>query len=207
MQNSHEYWKSHFASHADHAPREHAACLDLFRSTYLRETSTILDLACGSGRNARYLAQEGCEVYGVDFVQTAIMACTRLFQKQSLKGTFMQAAIDAIPLCSSFFDAVVCVAALDHVTVDCARRALGEMRRVLAREGMMLITFDHPHTDDDKLDQTEVLPDGTLQFIRGEYEGLLFRRYQDREIKTLVGEEHICSFDYGEEGSRIVVCR
>lgn len=210
MQDAHKYWESHFrttATDSCNTSYEHATCLEQFQKNYLQENNTILDLACGSGRNARYLAQRDYDVYCVDFTRAAIKACTRLFQNQSLKGTFIQAAVDAIPFGNDHFNAVVCIAVLDHVTVGCAQGALHEMRRVLIDKGMILLTFDHPQTDDDKLDQAEVLRDGTLLFVKGEYEGMLFRRYQDQEIKSLVGEEHIYSFDYGKEGSRVVVCR
>lgn len=209
MQDSQEYWESHFRARPSEPPAvsDHAVCLEAFSEDYLERDSTILDLACGSGRNARYLAQHGYDVYGVDFAGAAIIACTRLFQNQFLKGTFMQAAVDAIPFGNDYFDAVVCIAALDHVTVDCAKGALHEVRRVLTVNGMILLTFDHPQTDEDKLDQAEVLQDGTLLFVKGEYRGMLFRRYHDNEIVQLVGRENIISLEYGKKGSRIVVCR
>lgn len=210
MQDAHEYWESHFASTTTgprHASHEYAVCLEQFHKKYLQEDSKILDLACGSGRNACYLAQHGYDVYGVDYTRAAISACMRFFQYEFLKGTFVQATVDAIPFRNDCFDAVVCIAALDHVTVDCAQAALHEMRRVLSDKGMILLTFDHPQTDDDKLEQAEVLPDGTLLFIKGEYQGMLFRRYHDNEIVQLVGRENITSSEYGEKGSRIVVCR
>jgi len=210
MQNAYEYWESHFkTTETDpcYTSPEHATCLERFQKDYLHERSRILDLACGSGRNARYLAQQGGDVYGVDFTRAAITACVRSFQNQSLKGAFIQAGIDAIPFCNDHFDAAICVAALDHVTVDCAQKALFEMRRVTTGKGMILLTFDHPQTDDDKLEQAEVLQDGTLLFVRGEYQGMLFRRYQDSEIVQLVGKEDVISFEYGKKGSRIIVCR
>lgn len=210
MQDAHEYWELHFEStgaDSRHTSHEHATCLEQFHRNYLQENSKIIDLACGSGRNAHYLAQHGYDVYGVDFAGAAITACMRLFQNEFLKGTFVQATVDAVPFGNDYFHAAVCIAALDHVSVDCAQAALHEMRRVLTDKGMILLTFDHPQTDDDKLEQAEVLPDGTLLFIKGEYQGMLFRRYHDNEIVQLVGRENIISLEYGKKGSRIVVCR
>ncbi len=210
MHDAQKYWERRFASTVKdslHASLEHAECLEQFHKKYLQTNSKILDLACGSGRNAHYLAQHGCDVYGVDFARAAITACTLFFQNDSLKGTFVQAAIDAVPFGNDYFHAAVCIAALDHVCVAYARAALREMRRVLAEKGMILLTFDHPQTDDDKLEQAKVLPDGTLLFIKGEYQGMLFRRYHDDEIVRLVGKENIISLKYGKKGSRIVVCR
>ncbi|MBN2383456.1 hypothetical protein JXQ70_11285 [bacterium] len=54
--------------------------------------------------------------------------------------------------------------------------------------------------------QTEIMPDGTLMFVRGEQQGMIFRRYTDHEIKELLDENRIISFQYSAEGDRIVVC-
>jgi len=51
------------------------------------------------------------------------------------------------------------------------------------------------------------LSDGTLKFVRGKYKGMLFRRYQDEEIKLLLREKNIISFDHTKDGARVVVCR
>lgn len=101
---------------------------------------------------------------------------------------------------------MICIAALDHVTFEYAEAAIAEIRRVLAPDGAVLLTFDSPDTDEDILDEAEVLPDGTLKFVRGKQDGMLFRRYEDREIKLLLGEQHIISFDHTDDGTRVVVC-
>ncbi len=83
---------------------------------------------------------------------------------------------------------------------------MAEIRRVLMPNGVVLLTFDPPDQDEEILDEAEVLPDGTLRFVRGKQAGMLFHRYKDEEIKSLLGEQHIISFDYSDEGDRVIVC-
>ena len=83
---------------------------------------------------------------------------------------------------------------------------MAEIRRVLMPNGVILLIFDPPDQDEEILDEAEVLPDGTLRFVRGKQAGMLFRRYKDWEIKSLLGAQHIISFDYSDEGDRVIVC-
>ncbi|OPX18269.1 hypothetical protein BXT86_02110 [candidate division WOR-3 bacterium 4484_100] len=69
------------------------------------------------------------------------------------------------------------------------------------------MTFDPEDTDEDILDEVEVLPDGTLKFFRGKQKGMLFHRYKNKEIYTLIGQKNIISFERTEKGTRIVICR
>lgn len=92
-------------------------------------------------------------------------------------------------------------------SMESARKSIDEIRRILSRSGVILLTFDPPDTDEDQIDDAEILPDGTLRFVRGDQKGMLFRRYSDLEITDLAGEENIISFDHSGNGGRTVVCR
>jgi ubiquinone/menaquinone biosynthesis C-methylase UbiE len=206
-----DYWEHRFKNRDpetyDFSESKPAAALAHFCDKYLREGDAVLDVACGGGRNAHYLGQCGYTVYGVDIATSAIEFCKKRFARFNLSGTFKQGAMDNLVFPDDFFAGVICVAAIDHVTIDCARRALVEIRRVLVSNGAILLTFDHPKQDEDIIEQAEVLVDGTFKYIRGEYVGMLFRRYTDKEIELLVGKQNIISFDHIEEGARVIVCR
>ena len=178
-----------------------------FCKEYLKDGAPVLDLGCGAGRNAHYLAQLGYRICGVDISAAAVEFCRKRFVRFHLAGTFKQGTFDHIPFRDDSFSGVICVAALDHASFECAQSSIAEIRRVLAPGGVILLTFDPPETDEDLLDEAEVLPDGTLKFVRGKQAGMLFRRYQDEEIKSLVGEQNIVSFTYAENGVRVIVCR
>jgi len=174
---------------------------------YLKRKARILDLGCGGGRNAHYLAQEGCEVHGVDISPSAVDFCQGRLKRFNLSGTFKQGEMTRIPYEDSFFDGIVCVAALDHVTMKGAKKAVKEMRRVKSAEATMFITFDPPGRDEEIRGEAEEQEDGSLYFVKGEQKGMLFRRYSDDEIRNLIGVENIISFEHTDEGERIIVCR
>ncbi len=209
MCESKDFWESRFKAvdleTYDFSKSKPDQFLADFCEEYLDDGDNVLDLGCGGGRNAHYLAKQGYTVYGLDIAMGAIDVCKFRFDKFNLSGTFKQGTFDDIPFPDDTFAAVVCIAAFDHVTFDEAHESIQEIRRVLSEDGVILMTFDPPHTDEDIIDETEILPDGTLRFIRGDQKGMLFHRYKDEEIKELLGEENIISFDHDENGNRIIV--
>lgn len=204
------YWESRFEAvdpeTYDFSRSQPSACVCNFCGHHVEEGGVVLDLGCGGGRNAHYLAERGYKVYGVDIAAAAVDLCRRRFARFGLPGTFEQGTFDRIPFPDDFFSAVVCVAAFDHATFDTAQAAIAEVRRVLAPGGMILLTFDPPDTDEEILDEAERLADGTLRFVRGHQAGMLFRRYRDEEIRSLIGERNITSFEHDDSGTRVVVC-
>lgn len=206
-----EYWETCFAGRDpdsyDYTRSGPSPCLVDFCDRFLGNGGAVLDLGCGSGRSAHYLARRGCRVSGIDLAAGAVDFCRRRFAKFGLAGTFQTGRFDHIPFPDDSFGAVVCIAALDHVAFETARTALGEIRRVLAPAGAMLLTFDPPDTDEDRLHEAEVLTDGTLVFIKGDQKGMVFRRYQDAEIRKLLGDGKIISFTQTDDGARIIVSR
>jgi ubiquinone/menaquinone biosynthesis C-methylase UbiE len=210
MVSPQDYWDSRFkgidAETYDFSKSKHATALVGFCDNYLEEGVSVLDLGCGGGRNAHYLAQRGYRVYGVDISAAAVEFCQKRFARFTFPGTFKQGTFNQIPFPDNYFTGIICIAALDHVTLETAQVSIIEIRRVLTPDGVMLLTFDPPHTDEDILHEAEVLPDGTLKFIRGKQKGMLFRRYKNLEIKSLLEEKNIISFNTSKEDLRIVVC-
>lgn len=46
----------------------------------------VLDLGCGAGNNAKFLAENGLSVYGIDGSATAISTCKKRFKEWDLRG-------------------------------------------------------------------------------------------------------------------------
>lgn len=211
MNEPQEYWDSLFSGidpeTMDFSLSRPASVLADFCDRYLQRDDKVLDLGCGGGRNACYLADRGYRVYGVDIAPAAVEFCMKRLERYHFSGIFRQGTLDCIPFPDNRFAAVVCIATLDHVTLECAGRSIDEIRRVLSDDGVMMLTFDPPDTDEDLIDEAEILPDGTLKFTRGDQTGMLFRRYTDQEITDMIEETCIISFEHSESGSRIVVCR
>ena len=98
----------------------------------------ILDVGCGNGRNLPPFRRHA--LCGVDF-SPAMIRCARAFCRQrGLKVRLRVANITKLPYRKNTFDVVLSIAMLHHVAPGAQRRALAEMRRVLAPGGRLFLT-------------------------------------------------------------------
>jgi ubiquinone/menaquinone biosynthesis C-methylase UbiE len=97
-----------------------------------------LDAACGTGRHARWLAERGHEVFGVDATPEMLARA----RENVPRASFEQADLRALPFANDSFDLVVCALALDHVAQFDA--AIAELARVVRPEGAVVISDLHP---------------------------------------------------------------
>jgi len=72
-----------------------------------RKKIKVLDLGCGGGNNAKFLAENGFDVYGIDGSKTAINICRERFKKWNLTGNFVQGDFLHLPYKNNFFDLVI----------------------------------------------------------------------------------------------------
>ena len=104
--------------------------------------SVVLDVACGSGGPALFVAQEiGCEVTGIDLHPDGIAAAEASARERGLseRARFRVADIrEGLPLADDTFDALQCIDAMNHVYQRA--RVLAEFRRVLRHGGRLLFT-------------------------------------------------------------------
>jgi len=96
-----------------------------------------LDLACGEGRNALWLAEKGWAVTGVDFSRVGLSKARRLAADRGLQVDFVEAdVLDWAPPAASF-DLVVVMYL--HLPAPSRRRALQSAARALAPRGTLLV--------------------------------------------------------------------
>ena len=97
-----------------------------------------LDAACGTGRHAAFLAARGCEVTGVD----QSIAMLDLARAATPSATFDVGNLTALPYADESFDVITIALALCHLADPTA--AIGELGRVLAPGGKLVISDPHP---------------------------------------------------------------
>ena len=105
--------------------------------------TTALDSGCGAGRNARYLADHGVAVVGLELSDAAITECRRQRQSQQPPPVFVHCDVTmGLPLRSAHFDMVCDIFVYKHIVDSEARTTYRrEISRVLTRNGRVLLSL------------------------------------------------------------------
>ena len=119
-----------------------AATAELATATGITADMSVLDVGCGIGGPARFLAAaRGCKVTGVDLSEPFVDAARYLTERTGQTGhvSFQTASALALPFAAGAFDIVL----LQHVAMNISDRArlYRELRRVLGSGGRFA-TFD-----------------------------------------------------------------
>lgn len=113
----------------------------LAQAVQLHADTRLLDLCCGLGGPARYLAsQYGCHVTGADLNQSRVDGATDLTARVGLSERLKFHCADAcaLPFADASFDTVISQEAFLHI--DDREALLAECRRVLPRGGKLAFT-------------------------------------------------------------------
>ncbi len=98
----------------------------------------ILDVGCGGGRHAVFLARLGLSVTAGDLSLFALAETRHWLAREGLRGTVLQLEMTALPFPNETFDAVLSVNVLHPARPQQAWMAVGEMWRVLRPGGLFL---------------------------------------------------------------------
>jgi ubiquinone/menaquinone biosynthesis C-methylase UbiE len=113
-----------------------------FRLLQLSSTDHVLDVGCGSGGPALFLAREvGCRVTGVDINEAGIRTGRALARQASAQDRveFRHADVrQPLPFPDETFDAIVCLDVLCHLPNR--GRLFGDWLRVVRPGGRILVT-------------------------------------------------------------------
>jgi ubiquinone/menaquinone biosynthesis C-methylase UbiE len=120
-----------------------AACLDVAQQ--LSPITTMLDLACGTGRISEFLAGRGYQLTCGDISDEMLaVAKTRLMSAGAGNVAFLKLDIYKIDLPSAHFDCVSAFRLFQHLTSEQRASALREMARISRR--FVLVNVMHTST-------------------------------------------------------------
>jgi tellurite methyltransferase len=108
----------------------------------------VLDLGCGEGRNAFYLAGRGCRVTAVDRSRSGIEKLRALSERTGIPVEGVVADIAEYPI-EGAWDVVMAHGVIDYLDNAVWRRLLGDIKQHTAPGGFnaytcMLFTDEHP---------------------------------------------------------------
>jgi cyclopropane fatty-acyl-phospholipid synthase-like methyltransferase len=113
-----------------------------FQTLELRSSNHVLDVGCGSGGPAMFMAEEvGCRVTGIDINEAGVQVGEKLAKNKGLDSRISFRLVDVsgrLPFADMAFDAIVCMDAICHMP---ARGDLfKQWHRLLRPGGRMLFT-------------------------------------------------------------------
>ena len=112
--------------------------------TFLNEThpptGEALDLGCGEGRNSLLLARYGYRVHAIDVSSQGIQKLETYAQEHDLHNiTCTVADVRTVQLPTAFYDAIVAVTILDHITQEEGRKVATSLINALKPGGFVFI--------------------------------------------------------------------
>lgn len=134
----------------------------------------VLDAGCGVGYGAARLAARAASVIGVDVSAEAIAYAKGHYGAPNL--SFEPMDVGALAFADASFDAVCSFETIEHV--DDADRVLAEFARVLADDGVLVVST--PQVD--RTTTTPANPHHRVEFSRADFEALLRRHFQSVEL-------------------------
>jgi tellurite methyltransferase len=100
-----------------------------------------LDLGCGVGRHAFFLAEQGFQAHGADRSDAAVTHARAEADRRGLSIAFDVCDFTALPYPADSFDLVLAFNVIYHTDEDGLGRALDEVRRVLRPGGVYHATM------------------------------------------------------------------
>lgn len=147
----------------------------------LEPQAQILDIGCGTGQDMAWFESQTMNLTGIDLSKSMLM-----FAKERTTGSLIQATMEHLPLRSHVFDAAWCCASLLHIPKQQAAIVLTELRRVVRRGGLVMISVQ----EGDSEEWNGGYVDGVLRF---------FARYTFEELRLLLQEHEFEILDYARE--------
>lgn len=107
--------------------------------TWLPAQAVLLDLGCGAGQDARYLAALGHRVIGLD----RTMPLLRFATNRAPVVPLVLADMRSLPVRAGKLDGIWAAASLMHVSKPVARHVLAELRDCVRPNGLLAATVTH----------------------------------------------------------------
>jgi len=165
----------------EHKQRYHAI-LDFVKN------KKVLDAACGEGYGTHLMSQYASHVTGIDISQDSIHWASETYQTGNTK--FIVSDIQTLPLPDHSVDVVVSFETIEHVDALAQERFLQEIKRVLAPDGILIMSTPDKRLYSDIVGFTNHFH--IREFYYSEFEDFLKTKFQHIHMFR----QGFCTFSY-----------
>jgi ubiquinone/menaquinone biosynthesis C-methylase UbiE len=176
-----------------------AASGEIMRLLGPLEGKRVLELGCGLGRFAVFLAKQGAKVTGVDIGPDLIDAPNAIAKINQVNCEFQTMNLASLPFKSQIYDVVIGIAVLPHLSKSDVSKALSEIHRVLNKDGMAI--FLEP-VENSKLFNfiQNLFPKGTRETIG--YRPSILQRGAWKDYVRLLDDRDMTNRELVSEGKK-----
>ena len=134
----------------------------------------VLDLSCGEGYGSLMLAEESCEVIGIDIDENTIRHASTKYVKKNLE--FIIGSMSDIPIKDEkLFDVIVCFEAIEHI--EDHDGLMKEVKRLLKADGVFIVSTPNKYICSDQPNYQN--PFHLKELYLNEFEGLLSKDFKN----------------------------
>ena len=178
--------------------------IDIFKQHNVRK---VCDAACGFGAYSLAFASNGFEVSGFDISPTAVEITQQGLQSCGInRADYKVASILDTGYADETFDGVIAHAVIDHLTVADAQKAIKELLRIIIANGLLLISFDTPESEDFTRSHETIEP-GTMLYTEETRNGMIFHPYDWDEIARLCSEYNIIYKNLNRKNEKVIIIK
>jgi len=168
--------------------------VEYFTDRQVKPPRRVVDIGCGKGRNAIYLATLEYEIYGLDYIQLAIDTTRQLAEQKNVSDRvhlFLAEIDKPWPFADHFFDiAIDCFSSIDIETKEGRAVYKQEMYRTLKPGGYALVMVVSAK-DEIESELIKCYPGKEKNSTLWPYNGKFQKDYDEEELRDFYREFHI----------------
>lgn len=168
-----EYWEDKFNNRSDNPLSPEKAVIENLK--YLKEGS-ILDLACGDGRNTLFFLEKGFQVTGVDFSSKALERLRAFAKRNNYLVNTEQIDLSADDSLKNIglFDNIL----INHYRLN--RNQLKDIKNHITDHGILFICgFGHNHKVDLKIRKEDLIQPSDFEDVKKSFELIKYIENED----------------------------
>ncbi|MCL4515316.1 MAG: class I SAM-dependent methyltransferase [Firmicutes bacterium] len=159
----------------------------------------VLDLGCGIGRHALFLAEMGFQVEAFDLSESGVARLKEASQARGLSIGVAVGGMLSLPFESNHFDGILAFHVIYHTDQTGIKLVMLEIRRVLAGDGEIFVTFNSKCNPSFADPNSKRVDENTIVTMDGDEEGIPHCYLDENEIRRLMSGFEITRLTHLEE--------